>query len=117
MSDLIKLHALPFAYIYSKILYTKLTNQLICNATVVLQHPELMLASYNANEDSPHDPDGVALVWNIKYKKNTPEYIFHCQVIYLSILLRIVGSSAPSHLAFGILRFQINIWQVIQAFR
>uniref|UniRef100_A0A3Q2YXF3 Dynein, cytoplasmic 1, intermediate chain 2b n=1 Tax=Hippocampus comes TaxID=109280 RepID=A0A3Q2YXF3_HIPCM len=43
------------------------------------QYPELLVASYNNNEDSPHEPDGVALVWNLKYKKNTPEYIFHCQ--------------------------------------
>jgi len=38
------------------------------------------VASYNNNEDAPHEPDGVALVWNLKYKKDTPEYIFHCQV-------------------------------------
>lgn len=38
------------------------------------------MASYNNNEDAPHEPDGVALVWNLKYKKGTPEYIFHCQV-------------------------------------
>ncbi|XP_051944427.1 dynein, cytoplasmic 1, intermediate chain 2a-like isoform X2 [Hippocampus zosterae] len=43
------------------------------------QYPELLVSSYNNNEDSPHEPDGVALVWNLKYKKNTPEYIFHCQ--------------------------------------
>lgn len=43
------------------------------------QYPELLVASYNNNEDSPHEPDGVALVWNLKYKKETPEYIFHCQ--------------------------------------
>nr|XP_057923689.1 cytoplasmic dynein 1 intermediate chain 2-like isoform X3 [Doryrhamphus excisus] len=43
------------------------------------QYPELLVASYNNNEDSPHEPDGVALVWNMKYKKGTPEYIFHCQ--------------------------------------
>lgn len=44
------------------------------------QYPELLVASYNNNEDAPHEPDGVALVWNLKYKKGTPEYIFHCQV-------------------------------------
>lgn len=44
------------------------------------QYPELLVASYNNNEDAPHEPDGVALVWNMKYKKGTPEYIFHCQV-------------------------------------
>uniref|UniRef100_A0A674MSV9 Dynein cytoplasmic 1 intermediate chain 2 n=1 Tax=Takifugu rubripes TaxID=31033 RepID=A0A674MSV9_TAKRU len=43
------------------------------------QYPELLVASYNNNEDAPHEPDGVALVWNMKYKKTTPEYVFHCQ--------------------------------------
>ncbi|KAG7227572.1 hypothetical protein INR49_005387 [Caranx melampygus] len=38
------------------------------------QYPELLVASYNNNEDAPHEPDGVALVWNMKYKKATPEY-------------------------------------------
>uniref|UniRef100_A0A8C5HXD6 Dynein cytoplasmic 1 intermediate chain 1 n=1 Tax=Gouania willdenowi TaxID=441366 RepID=A0A8C5HXD6_GOUWI len=41
------------------------------------QYPELLVASYNNNEDAPHEPDGVALVWNIKFKKATPEYVFH----------------------------------------
>ncbi|MGH0140844.1 UNVERIFIED_CONTAM: hypothetical protein FKN15_004216 [Acipenser sinensis] len=44
-----------------------------------VQYPELLVASYNNNEDAPHEPDGVALVWNMKYKKTTPEYVFHCQ--------------------------------------
>ncbi|XP_030406478.1 cytoplasmic dynein 1 intermediate chain 1 isoform X5 [Gopherus evgoodei] len=44
-----------------------------------LQYPELMVASYNNNEDAPHEPDGVVLVWNMKFKKTTPEYVFHCQ--------------------------------------
>ncbi|XP_008331968.1 cytoplasmic dynein 1 intermediate chain 2-like isoform X3 [Cynoglossus semilaevis] len=43
------------------------------------QYPELLVASYNNNDEAPYEPDGVALVWNMKYKKNTPEYIFHCQ--------------------------------------
>uniref|UniRef100_A0A8C1XZQ9 Dynein, cytoplasmic 1, intermediate chain 2b n=1 Tax=Cyprinus carpio TaxID=7962 RepID=A0A8C1XZQ9_CYPCA len=43
------------------------------------QYPELLAASYSSNEDAPHEPDGVALVWNMKYKKTTPEYVFHCQ--------------------------------------
>ncbi|KAJ8796551.1 hypothetical protein J1605_002148 [Eschrichtius robustus] len=43
-------------------------------------YPELMVASYNNNEDAPHEPDGVALVWNMKFKKTTPEYVFHCQI-------------------------------------
>lgn len=43
------------------------------------QFPELLVASYQNNPDSPNDPDGVCLVWNTKFKKTTPEYIFHCQ--------------------------------------
>uniref|UniRef100_A0A8B9LD25 Dynein, cytoplasmic 1, intermediate chain 2b n=1 Tax=Astyanax mexicanus TaxID=7994 RepID=A0A8B9LD25_ASTMX len=43
------------------------------------QYPELLVASYSSNEEAPHEPDGVALVWNMKYKKTTPEYVFHCQ--------------------------------------
>nr|CAG4640756.1 EOG090X03UT [Eulimnadia texana] len=48
------------------------------------QFPELFAASYHNNEDSPHDPDGVCLVWNTKFKKSTPEYVFHCQSPVLS---------------------------------
>ncbi|XP_035714682.1 cytoplasmic dynein 1 intermediate chain isoform X4 [Folsomia candida] len=43
------------------------------------QYPELLAASYSNNEDSPHEPDGVCLVWNTKFNKTTPEFIFHCQ--------------------------------------
>ncbi|XP_068432409.1 cytoplasmic dynein 1 intermediate chain 1 isoform X3 [Clinocottus analis] len=50
-----------------------------------LQYPELLVASYNNNEDAPHEPDGVALVWNMKFKKTTPEYIFHCQSPVVSV--------------------------------
>ncbi|XP_045487615.1 cytoplasmic dynein 1 intermediate chain isoform X2 [Pieris rapae] len=42
-------------------------------------HPELLLASYHNSDDAPHDPDGVCLIWNTKFKKTTPEDIFHCQ--------------------------------------
>jgi len=38
-------------------------------------YPELLLASY---EDSSLDSDGVALVWNTKFKSSSPEYIFNC---------------------------------------
>uniref|UniRef100_A0AAZ3RKM7 Uncharacterized protein n=1 Tax=Oncorhynchus tshawytscha TaxID=74940 RepID=A0AAZ3RKM7_ONCTS len=49
------------------------------------QYPELMVASYNSNEDAPHEPDGIALVWNMKFKKTTPEYTFHCQSSVMSV--------------------------------
>lgn len=59
------------------------------------QYPELLLASYNNNEEAPHEPDGVALVWNMKYKKATPEYVFHCQVPKVSLLLSLSLSLSP----------------------
>lgn len=43
------------------------------------EFPELLVAGYNGNPEAPHEPDGVALIWNLKYKKTTPEYVFHCQ--------------------------------------
>lgn len=48
------------------------------------QFPELLVASYNQNDLAPNEPDGICLVWNMKFKKNTPEYVFHCQSPVLS---------------------------------
>lgn len=54
-------------------------NRTVTSMDWSTQFPELLVASYNNNEDAPHDPDGVCLVWNSKFKKDTPEYVFHCQ--------------------------------------
>lgn len=43
------------------------------------EFPELLVTGYNYNEERPNDPDGICLVWNMKFKKTTPEYVFHCQ--------------------------------------
>lgn len=43
------------------------------------QFPELLLASYGSNDEAPLEPDGVVLVWNSKFKTETPEFVFHCQ--------------------------------------
>jgi len=40
------------------------------------EFPELLLASYYANEVALHESDGVTLIWNLKYKKTSPEYVF-----------------------------------------
>jgi len=42
-------------------------------------HPELSLASYSNSTDAQYDPEGIALVWNSKYKTAAPEFTFHCQ--------------------------------------
>lgn len=41
--------------------------------------PELLLTAYHRNDGDSREPDGVCLVWNQKFSRATPEYIFHCQ--------------------------------------
>lgn len=71
------------------------------------QFPELLLASYNNNEESPNDPDGVVLVWNTKFKKTTPEYIFHCQSAVLSATF---ARFHPNLILGGTYSGQIVLW-------
>jgi len=54
-------------------------NRCVTSLDWSAQYPELLVASYANNEDSPHDPDGVCLIWNTKFMKTSPEYVFHCQ--------------------------------------
>ncbi|XP_041421838.1 cytoplasmic dynein 1 intermediate chain 1 isoform X3 [Xenopus laevis] len=72
-----------------------------------LQYPELMVASYNNNEDAPHEPDGVALVWNMKFRKTTPEYIFHCQSSVMSVCF---ARFHPNLVIGGTYSGQIVLW-------
>uniref|UniRef100_A0A672T711 Uncharacterized protein n=1 Tax=Sinocyclocheilus grahami TaxID=75366 RepID=A0A672T711_SINGR len=71
------------------------------------QYPELLVASYNNNEEAPHEPDGVALVWNMKYKKTTPEYVFHCQSAVMSVAF---AKFHPNLVVGGTYSGQIVLW-------
>ncbi|XP_062908254.1 cytoplasmic dynein 1 intermediate chain 2-like isoform X4 [Mobula hypostoma] len=71
------------------------------------QYPELLVASYNNNEDAPHEPDGVALVWNMKFKKTTPEYVFHCQS---SVMSACFARFHPNLVVGGTYSGQIVLW-------
>ncbi|KAM5265146.1 cytoplasmic dynein 1 intermediate chain 2 isoform 6-T8 [Hipposideros larvatus] len=71
------------------------------------QYPELLVASYNNNDDAPHEPDGVALVWNMKYKKTTPEYVFHCQSAVMSATF---AKFHPNLVVGGTYSGQIVLW-------
>lgn len=71
------------------------------------QYPELLVASYGSNEDAPHEPDGVALVWNMKYKKTTPEYVFHCQSAVMSAAF---AQFHPNLVVGGTYSGQIVLW-------
>uniref|UniRef100_A0A674A4V9 Dynein cytoplasmic 1 intermediate chain 2 n=1 Tax=Salmo trutta TaxID=8032 RepID=A0A674A4V9_SALTR len=71
------------------------------------RYPELLVASYNNNEEAPHEPDGVALVWNMKYKKTTPEYTFHCQSAVMSAAF---ARFHPNLVVGGTYSGQIVLW-------
>ncbi|KAM8858225.1 dynein, cytoplasmic 1, intermediate chain 2a isoform 2-T2 [Synchiropus picturatus] len=71
------------------------------------QYPELLVASYNNNEDTTNEPDGAALVWNMKYKKSTPEYVFHCQSAVMSAAF---AKFHPNIVVGGTYSGQIVLW-------
>ncbi|XP_059052946.1 cytoplasmic dynein 1 intermediate chain isoform X9 [Achroia grisella] len=70
-------------------------------------HPELLLAAYHNSDDAPHDPDGVCLVWNTKFKKTTPEDIFHCQSPVMSATF---ARFHPNLILGGTYSGQIVLW-------
>ncbi|XP_012271336.1 cytoplasmic dynein 1 intermediate chain isoform X10 [Orussus abietinus] len=71
------------------------------------QFPELLAASYNNNDDIPNDPDGVCLIWNTKFKKTTPEFIFHCQSPVMSCTF---ARFHPNLILGGAYSGQIVLW-------
>ncbi|XP_062853349.1 cytoplasmic dynein 1 intermediate chain 2 isoform X2 [Trichomycterus rosablanca] len=71
------------------------------------QYPELLVASYSSNEEAPHEPDGVVLVWNMKYKKTTPEFVFHCQSAVMSAAF---AQFHPNLVVGGTYSGQIVLW-------
>lgn len=73
------------------------------------QYPELLLASYFTNEQSPSDPDGTLLVWNVKFKNTSPEYIFHCQSPIMSCCF---AKFHPSLIVGGTYSGQIVLWDM-----
>jgi len=72
-----------------------------------VQHPELLVASYNQNEGATQDPDGVALIWNMKFNKQTPEYVFHHQSPIMSVCF---AQFHPNLLIGGSYSGQIVLW-------
>lgn len=71
------------------------------------QYPELLVASYHTNAESPHDPDGACLIWNTKFKKTTPEYIFHCQS---AVMAATFARFHPNLILGGTYSGQIVLW-------
>ena len=71
-------------------------------------HPELIYTAYGAKQaGSLHDPEGVVCVWNTKYKKDTPEFVFHCPSPITSLTL---SPYSPNLTIGGTYSGQIVVW-------
>ena len=46
----------------------------------LFQHPGVLLSSYYTQETHGTDPDGVVLIWDLKFNKDIPDYVFNCHV-------------------------------------
>jgi len=82
-------------------------NRVITSMDWSTQFPELLSASYNSNADAPHEPDGVCLVWNTRFKKATPEHIFHCQS---PVMTAVFARFHPNLILGGTYSGQIVLW-------
>jgi dynein intermediate chain len=82
-------------------------NRVITSLDWSQQFPELLCASYNNNQDAPHEPDGVCLVWNTRFKKDTPENIFHCQS---PVMTAVFARFHPNLILGGTYSGQIVLW-------
>ncbi|XP_037936919.1 cytoplasmic dynein 1 intermediate chain-like isoform X5 [Teleopsis dalmanni] len=82
-------------------------NRCITSMDWSTHFPELVVASYHNNEESPNEPDGVVMVWNTKFKKHTPEDIFHCQSAVMSTCF---AKFNPNLILGGTYSGQIVLW-------
>jgi len=82
-------------------------NRVITSMDWSTQFPELLVASYNNNPEAPHEPDGVCLIWNTRYKKDTPETIFHCQS---PVMTAVFARFHPNLILGGTYSGQIVLW-------
>ncbi|XP_030378967.1 cytoplasmic dynein 1 intermediate chain isoform X8 [Scaptodrosophila lebanonensis] len=82
-------------------------NRCITSMDWSTHFPELVLASYHNNDESPNEPDGVVMVWNTKFKKQTPEDVFHCQSAVMSTCF---AKFNPNLILGGTYSGQIVLW-------
>lgn len=82
-------------------------NRFVTSMDWSTHFPELLLASYHNNEGSPNEPDGVVMVWNTKFKKQTAEDVFHCQSAVMSACF---AKFHPNLILGGTYSGQIVLW-------
>ncbi|CAD6186731.1 unnamed protein product [Caenorhabditis auriculariae] len=82
-------------------------NRAISGITFSEQHPELMAVSYDLDPESVIDPPGVVIIWNTKFKKESPEYVVSCQ----SRITSVTFARFHAHLVLaGCYSGQICVW-------
>lgn len=84
-------------------------NRCVTSLDWSAQYPELLATSYYNNEQTPSDPDGTLLVWNMKFKNTLPEYRFHCQS---SVMSCCYAKFHPSLIVGGTYSGQIVLWDM-----
>lgn len=74
------------------------------------QFRELVLASFDDNEQAPQQPEGVVLIWNLNHKNSTsPEYILHYES---SVTAGCFSPVEPYLVIGGTHSGQVVVWDV-----
>lgn len=82
-------------------------NRVISSFDWCTQYPELLVAAYTSSEHQPNTPDGVCLIWNLKFKQTMPEYILTCQSPVMSCCFT---KFHPNLIVGGTYSGQIVLW-------
>ncbi|OQR76646.1 cytoplasmic dynein 1 intermediate chain-like [Tropilaelaps mercedesae] len=80
-------------------------NKLVTSFDWSSQFPELFAASYTPVDD--REAEGLAMIWNMKYKKDTPEYTFRSQSGVMSACF---AKFHPNLVIGGLYSGQIVVW-------
>ncbi|RIA97919.1 WD40-repeat-containing domain protein [Glomus cerebriforme] len=81
-------------------------NRSVTDVNWSRRNPELCVASYNKNPIAMNEPDGVALVWNLKLLER-PEFVFHSQS---DVLTTMFSEFHPTLVIGGTYSGQIVLW-------
>ena len=74
-------------------------------------HPELVYVAYGPKEkNNLNEPEGIICVWNTDFKKESPEFIFHCSSPITSLCL---SPYAPNLVIGGTYSGKVVVWDKI----
>ncbi|GBB83976.1 hypothetical protein RclHR1_10620001 [Rhizophagus clarus] len=83
-------------------------NRSVTDVNWSRKNPELCVASYNKNPMAMNEPDGVAIVWNIR-SLDRYEYVFHSQS---DVLTTMFSEFHPTLVIGGTYSGQIVLWDM-----